>query len=65
MTGLATKFLGIEAVDNKPAMRSVKISVESNGQKDLSMVGNGGLSPRQMSALAGKELTPQSTLEVG
>lgn len=65
MTGLATQYPGIEAVDNKPAGDSVKISFESNGQKNLSMVGNGGLSPRPLSVLAGKELTPQSTLEVG
>lgn len=64
MTGLAAQNPGIEAVDDKPAMKSVKISFESNGQKDLSIVGNGGLSPGPMSALASKELTPQATLEV-
>lgn len=64
MTGLAAQNPGIEAVDDKPAMKSVKISFESNGQKDLSIVGNGGLSPGPMSALASKELTPQATLEI-
>jgi hypothetical protein len=61
MTGLATNPDIV--VEHKPAMKSVKISPDSNGQKDFSIVGNGGLSPRQVSA--GKELTPQATLEVG
>jgi hypothetical protein len=63
MTGLATQNPVTEA-EHKP-MKLVKISSESNGEKNYSIVGNGGLSPRPVSALAGKELTPQATLEVG
>ena len=64
MNGLTEQKPDI-AADRRTSMKSVKISPEANGQNYFSFVGNGGLSPRPMSALAGKDLTPQATLEVG